>query len=152
MLKSFLSLLTVAFFIWIGYASFGSSNTEVSVLECVSKPPVTHSLLVRIFLLSSDTMPVALQHGQLFLLHQKITDTLNCQYIVDEELEIDFTVDEFGYYSYTTNLQIHNNSGDLWRAEVCIRDETQACIFRKVQVAFYDTDQITFQLNALPPL
>jgi hypothetical protein len=119
-MNSILSLVTIAVFALLAMASWGSTNTEVQVTACKPKPSFTGQLTITIKSRHQDGTIIPNMVGKLFLVHQIIQDTTNCQHLVVLTQTIPFNTGMAGNFQYVTQSFTHANEGDLWRIEVDI--------------------------------
>jgi len=149
-INAILSIVVLALFGLFAMASFGSTNTEIVVTECGSKPPFTGKLTIDIDAHTIDGSGANVE-GTIFLVHQIITDTTTCKHDVESSIQIPFQTNDGGSFKYMTTNFTHKNEGDLWRVEVYIPAEGANDLNgdRSMQAAIYNQIHLTFDYTDL---
>ncbi|HUR31486.1 MAG TPA: hypothetical protein VMZ69_08625 [Saprospiraceae bacterium] len=143
-LRPIFSLVTMIIFLMLALGSFGpdqSTNTTVAIKDCEVKPPVSGTLRVNVHLQEKSGASIANATGTLFLTQQEVKPDETCTFTSFTFVE-PIATDNNGNWIYGNHPFTHDNSQDLWRAEVVI---TKTAIFtecRVVKVIYYPGSQI----------
>lgn len=147
--KSVLSVLVIVFFLVITLATqfedflLESTNTTVKIENCEDQPQVIGTITVAIIITNDDDEPLSSIDGKLFVTHQKV-NTDSCTFEVVFNEIIPFETNSQGVFIYQGPEWAHDNSQDLWRAEVEIESDEFNTGYSDVQVKYYSEADFTF--------
>ena len=147
--KPVFSVLIIAFFLLITLATdfdsilYESTNTTIKTENCEMKPEVSGKISVTVLLLDDEGDPVNNHDGLLFVTHQKV-DSDTCTFVVAFNQTIPFTTNSQGIFVYDGPEWVHDNSQDLWRAEIKVKGDETYSSFKEVQVQYYDKSNFIF--------
>ena len=155
-LKHLLCLTILGIFLIMALASdFLEESTNASVNlrpdQCETRPPFTGTLTVTV---SQTGSPTGLGWlVEVFLVDQKINDTMNCTSFYQHNFTQQGIASQFGAFVVQTPSFTHDNKGDLWRVEIRGKPLGDSeWRVKQTKVIFYDQTTLSFTVNELPQL
>lgn len=158
-MKQALTLISIGVFLMIALASLGpdgSTNTKVSIKDCMEKPAVQGKLRVDVTVLDTLGQPLGTGRMHIYIVHQKVKPDTSCTFDVIFGATHTVNVPSNGHYVYEGNDYIHDNSEDLFRVEVSFTADGAPghafTLIREVQVKKYSNSDFQFTFKVKPPL